>query len=170
MKQPAKKRSRHLSRAVHEAGHAVVSIFLGRAVRFIEATPGHEQHTAVCVHFKTRGTPYSMSKEQRERWGIMELSILFAGQLAQARLLGRRPRHWEGYLDDTTAADIAGMVCPNGREAQMFLNWVVERSRGLVEMLWVQILAVGEELAGRGSSGRMTGREIHGIMRGTLKT
>jgi hypothetical protein len=108
-----------------------------------------------------------MDRKQRETWAIRELSILFAGQLAEARLIGRRPQFWRSSSDDSTGIDVAIRGCSSDQEAYLFQRWVFERTRSLVAQCWPQTLAVGEELAKRGPSGRLTGKEIRDTMQST---
>lgn len=43
-----------LATAYHEAGHAVVSLHLGRGVVCVELTPGHGEHVGLCRNTSRR--------------------------------------------------------------------------------------------------------------------
>lgn len=157
--------------AYHEAGHGVISIEVGRAVRYIALTTGHEQFAGVCCGYPARvpgdHVPTSRVIARIERDAERAVLTLLAGDVAERRFEPQAKQH--GQVDFEQAAQWALIVSGDAREeAAAYLHWLSVKCARLVDEQWPMIVAVAEELYRRGERGRMTGREIHILVNDTF--
>jgi ATP-dependent Zn protease len=108
---PAKKHYELQATAYHEAGHAVVALRLGLKFRHVTIKPDSDS----LGHLKCDRHPKwfnpNIDKSDRTRM-LTERHIIvdFVGQIAEAKLLGRRPRFGMA-CDNYHAVDLALYSC-----------------------------------------------------------
>lgn len=133
--------------AHHEAGHAVARWWLGLSFREASIIPDQEEGTL--GHVLTGGFPGwfnpELDKGQRVRLRVEnEIVSLFAGQIAEAKFLGRRPRF--GYGADNQQAVSLSSYFFGGKTLEAFLHFLWLSSETLVQTRWLEIEAVAVAL------------------------
>jgi len=129
--------------AHHEAGHAVAAWCHG--VKFKRATikPNRPDQTLGHV-LGCRPKWFNPEIDSSPRvCGLAQGRIieLFAGQIAEAKFRGRKPR-WGLQSDNQQAVDLAMYLCGSQETMQAYLNFCFLASRDLVNGFWSQIQAV----------------------------
>jgi len=154
-----------MATAHHEAGHAVVATYLRVGVKYVTLTPNGEDHEGVCIGGRIRRDINVIDRDRARRYLEPRIMVYFAGQLAEAKFLGRDAVTIGGHGDDDRQAlDCAAFACGSEAESHAFQVWLFERTRNVVGLLWPQIQAVAAALAERGN---LHGREVHEVMRST---
>lgn len=137
--------------AHHEAGHAVVSLALGRAVRRVSIVPNPKDDTlGHCRGYPSRRLARVSFLPFEEARRVVEVRalVLFAGGLAEAEFLGRANRVGaQGDREDL--ADLLLIATGSAAEAAAYGNWLCERARNMVLAHWHQIQAVAGALLER---------------------
>jgi len=151
-----KRRGHELATAYHEAGHAVIALFLGVRVhtataRKQESYDGLVRH-AKLVRLSDHGDAGDNSV--RARWEKAIL-IAMAGGIAQRKFSPRSIRGAHTQEDDLNIEDLASRIC-EGSEAQYhhYVRWMRVRCTESVERLWPEIeMAAYALVEGRPLSG-----------------
>jgi hypothetical protein len=160
------KQRERMATAYHEAGHAVVAVYLECTVERVELTPGHPEREGLALSHD----PKTTLPEEHDFDGMLPIivrqcCVTDAGQLAEARYAGVQS-HWTQLRDDhNSLLEMASLVTRGDEEAEAFLGWIRARTEQLVERLGPQNRAVAMALAERGA---LTGDEMLEVMRGTL--
>ena len=134
--------------AFHEAGHAVVTWYLGLSVRraSIVAT---EQHLGMVERYTTRlerRAEYERSPEVTARAESL-IQISLAGPLAQRKAFPRSKWKLSGGSDFPKAAGLFGYISEqDDKAASLYWQLLLRRTEILVEFLWPEIDAVADEL------------------------
>jgi hypothetical protein len=84
------------------------------------------------------------ARERIER----EVVCLLAGFAAERKFTGRR-NHVAANADTRAATDLAAYACGTVDEVSAFLAWLSIRTRDLVEVHWLAVVAVAEALIER---------------------
>jgi hypothetical protein len=144
-------RARDLKRlkaiAHHEAGHAVARWWLGLRFRDASIIPNSDEGTlghVLSCHMPKWFDPESTISPRVRLRIEKEIISSFAGQIAQAKFLGRKPRYGM-HADNEGAVDIATYVA-SGETLDAFLHFLFLRSRDLVHAKWREIECVAEAL------------------------
>jgi hypothetical protein len=146
--------------AYHEAGHAVASFALNRAVRRLSVVPGDNSEGRVLNHELRNFHPdyerdaRTLAKVQRE------IMILLAGGIAQAKFQGHR-RGLGTDQDFRCAYLLAEHMCDSDEESEALVAWLHERTRLLLNRPWHwrAVQDIARELLGhRELSGRAARR------------
>jgi hypothetical protein len=121
--------------AYHEAGHAVVSFALRRAVRHLSIVPDEETNGRVANH-ELRNSQPDRENDARTR-GLVEreIMILLAGGIALAKFQGHGRRRGDGQ-DLRDANLLADGICGDLDERIAFVRWLRERTRLLLNQPW----------------------------------
>jgi ATP-dependent Zn protease len=159
--------------AHHEAGHAILSIVLKRPLVRVSIRPDAETFRfGICQGRPCVPAWLDWEAEDQtpraRRWFERELVVLYAGQVAEAKFLGRaHAPHGAGH-DDGTAADFALKFCGQSEdEASAFLGWMYARARTLVnvEHHWHGVRRLAEALLEREE---LSGRSIRKVWHASL--
>jgi hypothetical protein len=144
-------RARDLKRlkaiAHHEAGHAVARWCLGLRFRDASIIPNSDEGTlghVLSCHMPKWFDPESTISPRVRLRIEKEIISSFAGQIAQTKFLGRKPRYGM-HADNEGAVDIATYVA-SGETLNAFLHFLFLRSRDLVHAKWREIECVAEAL------------------------
>jgi hypothetical protein len=133
--------------AYHEAGHAVVALFLGYKPRSATIIPAVDFHGQVKHDSPLRGIKLDIDDSDRARLRVERaIMICFAGPLAQQRYRPRSWRRWHGASDFQTAADLALRVSGSEEAATAFLRWLELQTRSIVIARWTLIDRVAQAL------------------------
>jgi hypothetical protein len=159
--------------AYHEAGHVVVRIVLGLAVRRVYILPvdriamvqpgelyGRAVHAKPFRVDLTRRFGHSRSRLNTRLRIEAEIMVAYAGPLAETRASGRRRR--EGSCGDREAAvsTLRFMrLCDSEREERAYLVWLRARTENLLadRVTWLAIEMVAGELL---RCGQLTGKRL----------
>jgi hypothetical protein len=142
--------------AVHEAGHAVASYYLGTPLRHVKITRdksgktlGHTRQR--WVYFQDKQGVFDDSPRGRDR---VERHILvsLAGQIALRRY-APRSRWRTGSAGDTRqASELFGLICDQDKTAaKLYVALLWRRAEWLVETKWNDVIAVADALSERGT-------------------
>lgn len=146
--------------ARHEAGHAVVSVALGRAVRQVRLTPGNADRLGVCEGFPDRGEFRELGPSYwSPRKVRAQVLVLLAGDIAEKRF--DRTRRFGGHGDYDLVCDIIFSAFGSGDASDRCRRWADDCDR-LVTKHLPQIRAVAEALLASDSLA-LTGRQIREI-------
>jgi ATP-dependent Zn protease len=135
--------------AYHEAGHAVVAFF--NRVRFKHATiiKGDDSlgHVLLAKSPKWFQPEYE-NTARVQFFAEQRIVIDYAGQLAEGKFRGRRPR-WGMGQDNEHAVDMAFYFCGSQKTVEAYLHYCWCRSSDAVNARWAQIQAVAAALLER---------------------
>lgn len=127
--------------AYHEAGHAVASLALRRAIRFVSIVPEAE----TLGRLKLTKAPATMrldidAEHRTKAWIEREILITFAGPAAEAHFTGRR-NHIGAAGDFKQAVDIASYHHGLGKVLTKYLDYMMARSEAFITAAqqWVQV-------------------------------
>jgi len=144
--------------AYHEAGHAVVSHFLGCKALSATVIPAGASAGAAVHRNPLRRVQLDLYRSDRVRLRAERaIMISLAGPLAQRRYRPRSWRRWHGRFDFRRAAELANRVCGSTEQVSAFLAWLEVKTRDLVESYWPEIERVADSLFERQ---RLDGAEI----------
>jgi ATP-dependent Zn protease len=142
--------------AYHEAGHVVVGLHVGLRVLQAsivpdeaEGTLGHVQRAKVRSDFD-----WDDDRDPQRMWAIRRklepmVMMAYVGVLAERRHSGRR-HDWAGAHSDTAwAADCVLKMEGDGKAADLYASYLMERTKGLIEIAWQDIEAVAAALMDR---------------------
>lgn len=132
------------STAYHEAGHAIAAWARGLRFRYVTIVP-HDGRLGHIRHAYPKWFRPDMEFDARHRnLGERHIIMSFAGQIAEAKFLGKRPRYGQRG-DNEQAADLALALC-HGSPATVdaFLKYCWCSSADIVDIRWeyIQALAV----------------------------
>jgi hypothetical protein len=131
--------------AYHEAGHAVASILLRRALKYVTIVPEHGSLGATANGRLCR----SGYGEDDRAFHIIEreILILFSGAAAERRYSGRNNRRGAG-ADFEMARELALRIYEGGRIVEKYLAYQVELAERFIgnPVHWVQVEAVAAAL------------------------
>jgi hypothetical protein len=132
--------------AYHEAGHAVVAFWKSIGARYatIKRKPDALGHVGLrCPKwFRLDLELNGRMRLLAEGWIMMSC----AGQIAEARFLGRRPRYGT-YVDNGHTADMALTICGGyGEHTDAYLKYCFLAARFLVNFHWPEVEAVAAAL------------------------
>jgi hypothetical protein len=133
--------------AYHEAGHAVASWYQGLKFKEASIVPNSDEgtlgHVLTCRFPKWFDPEIDATPKVRLR-AEAEIMSLFAGQIAEAKFRGRKPRF--GMESDNQHAVEFGRYFASGDTLEAFLHFLFLSSRDLVNRRWREIGWVAEEL------------------------
>jgi hypothetical protein len=160
-----RERKRLQSTAYHEAGHAVIAMHLGKAVRRVSIVPEEEEgNLGHVLHFKNRSFRpdiFDLSDARTRRLAEREILVTLAGRAAEMRHTGRPKSSGDG--DDLRYVyDVAWRVCMDDEEAGKYVDWLKVRARNLIanRQIWARVKGLARALIDRPT---MTGREAKGV-------
>jgi hypothetical protein len=141
--------TRQLATAHHEAGHAVAAYFTGLKFRYVTIAPGkdslgHLQHGRFPRWFR----PDVVSSDRHRLYGERHIVVSFAGQLAEARFRGSRPRYGM-HGDNQNAIEMAFHLCGSKKTAEAYLRYCWCLSDDRVDLRWREITALAAALIER---------------------
>jgi hypothetical protein len=157
---PSRAARRLEATAYHEAGHAVVTVALGRAVRRVSIIRRADDNSLG----RSRGYPLGggfqpdVSRSRRSRKTIEERVIIkCAGFHAESRFTGRR-NHAGAAYDRQEAKEFLSLLAED-EELKKYLAWLDVRSKNLVgsQLIWRAIEYVARELLERKE---ITGQDV----------
>jgi hypothetical protein len=148
--------------AYHEAGHAVISIFLRLRVRYATLKPDEDSKGHVRYGYRPID-PNACDIFSRNAIWLRSAIVSYAGPIAQRRYSPSSVRSFQGSGDFSQIAD-AGLAMAQGgtKEANALFRWLRLHTEGLVDVAWPQIKSVAEELLRKG---RLSEKEICDAMR-----
>jgi Peptidase family M41 len=135
--------------AYHEAGHAVAAWKFGLRFKHVtikaqEDTLGHMLHGRSPKWFRPDCDNSDRTRLRAERRIITSL----AGQLAEGKYYGRRPR-FGMWGDNDSAVNMALHLCGSAKTTSAYLNFCFHASGDLVNTFWREIRAVAKALLKR---------------------
>jgi ATP-dependent Zn protease len=135
--------------AHHEAGHAVVAWRLGLKFRRVTIKSegdslGHVLNVRGPKWLNDVGIISSVRlRLHAERYIVYGM----AGQIAEEKFRGRRPKPWAHADDDRSAIVLAMRAIPGSqRTVNAFLHYCFESARDIVDSQWPQVTAVAAAL------------------------
>lgn len=137
--------------AHHEAGHAVAAWRFGMRFKHVTLKAGDGTLGQMLRGRSPKWFKPDMDSSDRTRLRAEhDIIVSFAGQVAECKFLGRRPRFgMEG--DNQSALNMATYFCSSMSSAEAYLNYCFLTSRDLVNSHWREIEAVAEALLDRES-------------------
>jgi hypothetical protein len=154
--------------AFHEAGHAVVAVSLGRAIRYVTVVPSDDYVGCVA---KTR-PPESIRPDLQQdartlAWINREVKIGLAGVVAEGLLRGRH-NHIGASQDYKHVVDLASYVYGYGEVLTKWIDFMLALTRNYVRhpLQWVRIEAVAAALLVEKRLGAKRVREICAVALG----
>lgn len=156
--------------AVHEAGHAIISLVLGRAVK--RASIIEDDDTAGRVTHRPIGDWFQPDIEidGRTRRRIKtEIMTFWAGTLAEERQGESTPEQLEvGFASDRASiSDLAVYSTGSIYEAEAYIEWLRRRTEALLNRwgVWSAIEAVADALI---EERELSGRRVREIYHATV--
>jgi hypothetical protein len=133
------KRARKLERtAYHEAGHAVVSIALGRGLGSLEIVADNDKNQLGCCRITPVPKwfhPDIAMGARSQAWLEREIVVLLAGLAAEAKFTGRR--NWRAAASDLNAAlDLACCAAGYGEGPRKYLDWLYFKAESVLAQSW----------------------------------
>ena len=125
--------------AYHEAGHAVIALYLGRPIQRVSIQPGHLRLGECQIQ---RGS-FKPSKDQLET----EILILLSGAAAEARYVGRYD--WGGAIQDMRGVNrLVEMRAGGPRQIDRLKRRMLDKTEYLLDQpgVWAAIELVAKEL------------------------
>ena len=145
-------RTRELQRlketAHHEAGHAVASWWLGVKFKYVTGAPAADSFGHLKPRYPKWFQPDADSSDRVRLHIEQDIIIGFAGQLAQAKFRGERPRYGM-HGDNRQAVDMASYRGGSTKTTEAYLRYCWCASEDLVSMRWREIQAVADALLER---------------------
>jgi len=154
------------STAFHEAGHVVASIWLQRPFKYVTIEPagdalGHMQGWVPGKWFRP-----DMELTPRVRSLIdAEVSVLFAGGIAEKRHVGRSNRH-STRSDYSALVDLALYVGGDERTTNAYVKWRQFAAEALIDFHWSEVEQLANALL---DQKRMTSTEVRAVLFPELK-
>jgi ATP-dependent Zn protease len=140
-------RTRQRATAFHEAGHAVVAWHHG--LRFHAVSIIEDQTTLgrlSKLHRPARFDPATAAISTVRRHFEPRIQVSLGGVFAERRGM-RRAHNWTGAALDLDSAGEAAMRCTGSdKQATLYLAWLAECTKAIVEMRWPLIERLAEEL------------------------
>jgi hypothetical protein len=140
--------------AIHEAGHAVVALMVGRAVKHASIVPNEDHIGHVQYSDRAKRNPSTDNV-----LGYMTSAL--AGVAAERRA-GHRPRRWtwqgDWQIAMTGASELSG---GDSEQAALFYRIAQRRARLMVDLRWLAIVQVADLLE---SQRFVTGDELRRIV------
>ena len=144
--------------ALHEAGHAVVSIALGRKVQKASIEP-KDGRLGTLRTSKLRRLDPAVSDRRMRITIEREAMILLAGAVAE-QIAGAGPHG--GRQDRRDALSLVGFLSSSEAEERAYVVWLRERSRTLLHVHWSAVLALAGALLQQGT---LDGSAVRAIAR-----
>jgi Peptidase family M41 len=156
--------------AYHEAGHAVMSFKLKRAVLRVSIVPdddGNLGHVLNSTMPSLYSDTYSLNDATFQTNVIRAILISYAGPLAEERSAGK-PNTDGAAGDRAKIVDLALHVLPEENERDLFLRWLEARARNLISSPpnWVQIQGLATALL---STPSMSGSKAKAVCKGAIQ-
>ncbi len=155
--------------AYHEAGHAVMSYWLHKRIRYVTIIPESDKNTL--GHFK-QGKGKNIDPEcdnsTKTRYELERLAMIYlAGQAAECILTGRNIRAGSGQ-DNSYAIDYLSYLTGSTEELEAYWNWLAIRTSAILRLpaLWQVIQALAIELLRKKYIG---GRRAYQIIQEAIK-
>lgn len=124
--------------AYHEAGHAVLEVYLGGKLRNVSIVPLEGSHGRVTRFLsRTLDTPEWNDNFAALGRRLPRLIILLAGDIAQRMYRRSSFRLWHPRHDFEAVADYALKLCGgNSDEANALIKWLCVHTEKNVKSLW----------------------------------
>lgn len=151
---PKPKKSTERQRAAyHEAGHAVVTVWLFRRFRYVTITPDNKSNSAGHVlswKFSRHFRPDEQITPAGRALIDAEVTILDAGRIAEKRFAGRY-NHVGANADNQSAITLASYVADPGdrKVCEAYLKWRWLVAESIVKARWANIESVAAALLQR---------------------
>lgn len=142
--------------ALHEAGHAVVSLALGRKVRSASIVP-QDGRLGTLRTSKLRRLDPAVSDRRMRMTIEREAMILLAGAVAE-QIAGAGPHG--GRKDRRDALSLVGFLSGSEAEERAYVAWLRERTRTLLRVHWAAVIALAHVLVRKGTIDGATVRAV----------
>jgi len=154
--------------AYHEAGHAIVSLFLRRTVKAVSIVPEHDT-LGYCESGKASYKVYACNDFDPPAMtqATVQLMISFGGPIAEAKRLRKRDWHPGSDGDVANAISLLRRVCYGGRDWKLLLDWLLHRTKAILRMPWNwrAVELVAEDLLAKNQITGRRARQLHLIAR-----
>jgi hypothetical protein len=135
--------------AYHEAGHAVAAWWLDLPFKYVTINPdvgslGHVMHNQAPKWFN----PEIETGDRQRLRGERHIMAGFAGQIAEGKYRGRRPRYGMDS-DNDSAVNMAMYFCGTTDTTEAFMHFCFLSSRDLTIKSWWAVKAVAKALLER---------------------
>jgi hypothetical protein len=136
--------------AHHEAGHAVAAWHYGMRFKYVTIEADREnQSLGHLMHQMPKWFhPDYDSSDRVVLRAQRHIIVSFAGQLAEQKFRGRKPRYGM-QSDDRKAVDLAFYLCGSEDTVNAYLRFCWLASRDVVNVRWPEIKAVAQGLLSR---------------------
>lgn len=134
--------------AYHEAGHAVAAWRQGLKFKRVTIKPDADSLGHVLKGFPKWFRPDNDQSDRVRLHAERHIIMDFAGQLAEAKFRGRRPRYGMG-ADNQNAVDMALYLCGSQKAVEAFLRFCWCVSQEFVNGRWGKIEALAAALLER---------------------
>lgn len=136
--------------AYHEAGHAVIALYLGIGLgrHGVSIRPDEDTHGHVGLRRGFRGNPETQNSD-RVRLGLERRAMVsLAGHEAQRQFRSSSVRRHHASQDRANAADCLSFNVGSSEELTAYLHLLQIRVRQIVKLphIWAQITAVAAAL------------------------
>jgi ATP-dependent Zn protease len=132
--------------AYHEAGHAVASWRLGEKFKYVTVAPDADSIGHVRRERWPKWFHPDFDSSDRIRLRVeRHIVISFAGQLVEAKFLGKHPRYGM-HADNEIAVDMAFHVGGSVKTVEAFLHYCWSVSEDLVACNWRFVEVIAEAL------------------------
>ena len=151
--------------AYHEAGHVVIALELGVAVKRATIKPGdkvHGQvdHSALLTRRDIRVVGHHRdTPHQRDKFEKLAI-ICLAGPMAQRRYAPKSWRHWHGASDYCLFGAVARNLGGNGRALKQYTELLMVWTDTCVDRRWLEIEHVAAALLERETLGEQDIKSI----------
>lgn len=134
--------------AYHEAGHAVVSYFLGRTFKYVTVIPDKDKQTL--GHLRTWRLPKWLQPDIELTPRIKdkietEIMVKLAGHIAEKKF-SKRNNHIGSSDDTNNATSLALYIGGDGKGTTLFLKWIWYCAESQVNIRWENIITVAQTL------------------------
>jgi ATP-dependent Zn protease len=138
--------------AIHEAGHAIVSVVLRTGVRRVDIAPCADGREGL-TKYKRHGQPYQGSRDVQERRGATTLGGMAAVWLASGRQQKHRHSPGDMWAGLTYVYEVVGTGASKAT-AQACWDALYGRAVAILEARWDAVEAVAAALVNEGAVDR----------------
>ena len=132
--------------ACHEAGHAVMAVAVGIALKKVTIVPSGD--AAGRCHHEEIAMGDDADDSPRGRLRIEKMTMISLAGISSAQRIwdARTVRHWRATSDYKRAMNASTVFNGNPRQCEAWLRWIAIGTEDYLRLWWSSVEALSEEL------------------------